>query len=82
MNKRFENGNFESIDELYAFVSIQSYDGEGIMAFSAPGSGMMMPMIGADLGRVESLKPIADSISKLTGVKYEIRHFVRSDKKL
>jgi len=63
------------IKELYAFVSVDPEDGnEGIIAFQVP-DGMMMPMIGADMARVEQLRPIANDIAKMTGVEYEIRYF-------
>lgn len=38
-------------------------------------NGTMMPMIGADVERVKSLKPIADKIAKMYGRPYEIRYF-------
>lgn len=58
------------ITELFAFVATDNEDGnEGIIGLMTPDG--MMPMIGADLARVESLKKIADE----TGVPYEIRYF-------
>ena len=63
------------ITELYAFVSIGSEpDDEGIMAFQTD-DGIWMPMIGADMTRVNQLKPPADRISKTTGKPYKILRF-------
>ena len=60
----------KTITELYAFVAMDNEDGnEGVMGFMTDQG--MMPMIGADLKRVESLTSIADQ----TGVDYEIRYF-------
>ena len=73
MNVKLPNKRYLAITEIYAFVALQQ-DGEGIMAFAGI-NGMMIPMIGADIERVESLKPIADEISATTGIKYEIRYF-------
>ncbi len=65
----------DTITELYAFVALDNEDGnEGIIAFMGP-DGIMLPMIGADTARVNSLIPIADA----TGVKYEIRYFKLSE---
>lgn len=72
---KLANGNFLKITELYAFVAVHpDGQGEGIMGFS-DSNGMMWPMIGADLERVESLKKIADFITKETNYSYEIRYF-------
>lgn len=58
------------ITKLYAFVSVDNEDGdEGIIGFqTGPG---MMPMIGSDMNRVESLRKIADTM----GLDYKIKTF-------
>jgi len=73
---KLSNGKFLRITELYAFVSKDENGHEGIMGFQTP-DGNMMPMIGADVERVESLKPYADMISEKMGVGYEIRYFIQ-----
>lgn len=68
------------VTELFAFVAVaegSEPDDEGIMAFMAPG-GMMMPMIGADMVRVEQLKPIAKRIARAQGCSYKILTFALS----
>ena len=63
------------ITELFAFVSIGSDpDDEGIMAFQT-NDGTWMPMIGADMTRVNELKPMADRISEIAGKPYKILQF-------
>ena len=63
------------ITELYAFVSIGSDpDDEGIMAFQTD-DGTWMPMVGADMTRVNELKPMADRISEIAGKPYKILRF-------
>lgn len=52
----------KKINGMYAFVTVDPNDpsgDEGIPAFSDPLTGLMMPMVGADLHRVYSLLPIA-----------------------
>jgi hypothetical protein len=62
------------ITELYAFVSVDIDDGnEGIIA--ARTGEHWMPLIGADMNRVESLKPIAQNISMATGQKIILKKF-------
>lgn len=78
MNKKLENGRFLKIEKLYAFVSKDKDGNEGVMAMQKP-SGVWLPLIGADMKRVDSLKPIADEIAKVSGMDYEIREFFNFD---
>jgi hypothetical protein len=68
------------VTELFAFVAVADgaeSDDEGIMAFMSD-DGIMIPMIGADLERVEQLKPIARSVAKRAGCSYKILTFALS----
>ena len=57
-------------------VAVDPDDGnEGIMAFTDPSSGVMMPMIGADCARVESLKIIADEFKEKAGIDYRLKYY-------
>jgi hypothetical protein len=57
------------IDEMYAFIATEE-DGEGVVAFFDPVTKTMVPMVGADMKRVDSLKPIAkDMIPKVGPIK-------------
>lgn len=61
-----------TIDEMFAFVS-DDPDGEGVCAVhTATG---WMPLMGADLARVESLRPIAQAIADQTGRRIRIVRF-------
>lgn len=73
MNIKLENTRFLKITELYAFIAKEKDGSEGLMAFQAYGS--WIPMVGADLERVDILIPIADKISRQEGFNYEIRYF-------
>ncbi len=66
------------IEEIYAFVAEDTGpDDEGVVAMSV--GGVMMPMVGADMARVESLRPIAKNISKQTGKKVKLLHFTQRE---
>lgn len=61
------------INEVFAFTTVDQTGDEGVLGFlSATG---WIPMIGADLKRVESLRPIADKIAAITGFTYKIKRF-------
>mgnify|MGYP001607987264 CR=1 FL=1 len=74
---KLENWRFLRITEIYAFISKDKDNNEGIMGMRQI-DGTMMPLIGADIERVESLIPIANKIKEITGMNYEIRYFVQS----
>lgn len=62
------------IDELYAFVAEDTGpNDEGIVGMGI--GNVMLPLIGADMARAESLKPIARSISAKTGKKVKLLRF-------
>ncbi len=62
------------ITEMYAFVAEDSGpDDEGVVAMSM--GDLMMPLVGADMARVESLRPIAKDIGASTGQKIKLIHF-------
>lgn len=52
------------IDELYAFIA-EEPDGEGLAAHQL--GAMMMPLIGADAARVDSLRALAQHVADQTG---------------
>jgi hypothetical protein len=63
------------ITEMFAFVveDTDSHD-EGIMSFRDL-DGTQWPMVGADLERIEQLRPIADVIAKSFRREYKILRF-------
>ncbi len=65
--------------EMYAFVVEDTGpDDEGVVALqSQKGSlGVLwLPLVGADMRRVESLKPIAAGIGKQLGKEVKLIHF-------
>lgn len=66
------------IEEMYAFVAEDSGpEDEGLVGMAT--SSGWMPLVGADMARVESLKPIAKNISARTGKKIKILHFTQRE---
>ena len=68
------------IEEMYAFIAEESGpDDEGVIAIrSGPGGlgkRLWLPLVGADMARVESLKPIAKWIGHQAGKKVTLVHF-------
>lgn len=62
------------ITELFAFVAQdKDEDDEGLMAFQTKTG--WMPMVGADMGRVVSLKVFADAMVEKSGKTYRILRF-------
>lgn len=63
------------IDQMYAYIVMDDDDTEGIPAFQLTGSQMPMPMVGADMARVESLNPIAQDMARQLGKKITLVRF-------
>ena len=69
-----EEGTMPRIEEMYAFVTEDSGpDDEGVIGMNT--GSRWLPMVGADMARVESLKPIAEAIAAKTGKKVKILRF-------
>ncbi len=66
------------IEEMYAFVAEDTGpDDEGVVATSI--GGIMLPLVGTDMARVEILRPIAKGISTNTGKKIKLLHFTQRE---
>lgn len=69
------------VTEIFAFVMAdKDNEDEGIIGAemphpTRPGEKMFMPFVGADMKRVASLRPLADSLRRTTGKNYKILHF-------
>lgn len=67
--------NYLVIEKLYAFVSVDPVDqNEGVIAYRAP-SGIMMPMVGGDWERVESMRGIAERVARESGIEVKLIEF-------
>lgn len=63
------------VDELFAFVSSDEDGDEGVIAVQLVGSDTMMPLVAADLMRVQEMIPFAEAIQQQTGHTYKLKHF-------
>jgi hypothetical protein len=64
------------ITEMFAYVMAdKDEDDEGVIGFYSPQAGGWIPMVGADVDRVKSLKKEADRISAQVGKPYKILKF-------
>ncbi|UPK03083.1 hypothetical protein [Bradyrhizobium sp. 170] len=59
------------IDEVYLFISVDE-TGEGVCAARLMGAGSLVPLIAADVTRMEQLIPIARNIAKATGKQVKL----------
>lgn len=66
----------DTIEDIYAIVCIEADGSEGIPAFG-PVNGMMMPMVGADKERIDSLIPTAKEISRETGMPMKLVRYIK-----
>lgn len=66
------------IEEMYAFVAEDSGpEDEGLIGTKTEAG--WMPLVGADMARIESLKPIARGIAAATGKKIKILRFTQRE---
>ena len=62
------------IEEMFAFVAVdEGPEDEGIVAVSIGGS--MMPLVGGDMARMDSLRPLAKETAIQTGKNILLLHF-------
>ena len=61
------------IEEMFVYVAEDS-EGEGIAAFG-PVEGMMIPLVGADVARSESIRAVAQFVADTSGRTLKILRF-------
>jgi hypothetical protein len=59
------------IERMYAFVVVDDDGTEGIPSILAP-DGMAMPLVGADVRRVDQLRPLAQAMAISIGKPIEL----------
>lgn len=72
------------IEEMYAFIVEDSGpDDEGVMAMQTEpgddGQRLWLPLVGADMARVNSLRSIAQGIGRQIGKKVTLVHFTNRE---
>jgi hypothetical protein len=67
-------GGQVKIESMYAFIVLDPADNtEGIPALNSPDGPL--PMVGADMARIEQLRPWAEHIASTMGAKVTLAHF-------
>jgi hypothetical protein len=62
------------IDQVFAFIVLDDDGTEGVPAVMAP-NGMLLPLMGADLARIDSLRAIVERDPRLTGKQITLAKF-------
>lgn len=74
----YDPGNNYKISEIFAFISTDNDGNEGVCGYSTKAG--MLPMIGADMARIETLRPMAKALAGMTKKKIQLIKFkVRED---
>lgn len=63
------------INQLFAFVVVDTDGTEGVPAFMDPSTGTWLPLMGADMARVDSLKQLVATQPMFAGVRFTICRF-------
>lgn len=66
--------------ELWAWIVTEADGAEGVAAaeMNINGQRFMMPLIGADIIRVNALEPYAKLVEKKTGMPITLKHFIQA----
>lgn len=74
LNGMFMNSNNgHKIEYVFCFVATDENGDEGVPAIEL--NGTMMPLMGSDLARLNSLKPIAREMQKRSGKHFRLYRF-------
>ncbi len=74
-----EENHLLRIDEMFAFITTDKKGNEGVAAYYSRELGGMLPMVGADMARVESLKPKAQEVARLAGCRVRLVRFSKRE---
>ena len=74
MSGAWKAGTGQKIERLYAWVATETDGGEGVCSWLMP-DGVHMPLVGADMARIESLAPQAALIARATGYPVRLVEF-------
>ena len=73
MTKSWHPGQGQEIEALYAWVATEPDGGEGVC--SAQIGGMHLPLVGADMDRMKSLRPYAETVRRMSGYPVRLVRF-------
>lgn len=61
------------IEQIFAFISTDEDGSEGVIGYAT--HGVFMPLVGADMERIESLRPIAQQVANITHKQVSLCRF-------
>jgi hypothetical protein len=73
MSGAWKAGTGQKIERLYAWVATEPDGGEGVCSMLL--GGVQMPLIGADMARVESLRDHAAFVARMSGYPVRLVEF-------
>lgn len=65
----------QKIEKLFAWVATEADGGEGVCGAYVPSMGGLVPLVGADRERIESLRPHAEIIRRESGFPVRMVEF-------
>lgn len=67
----------QKIERLYAFIATEPDGGEGVVGvnMTIAGREMFVPLVGADLERIESYRSYAEAVQQASGIPNKIVEF-------
>ena len=66
------------IEQIFAFISLdEGPEDEGVIAWKIGDS--WIPLVGADMARIDSLRPMAKKIAEITGKRIVLSKFSRRE---
>jgi hypothetical protein len=77
VSRSWRPGAGQSIDALYAWVATEPDGGEGVC--SAQLGDLHMPLVGADMDRIKSLRSYAEAVRAATGYPVRLVRFSRRE---
>jgi len=77
MTQSWRPGTGQTIDALYAWVATEPDGGEGIC--SAQLGKLHMPLVGADMDRIKSLRSHAEAVRAASGYPVRLVRFSRRE---
>jgi hypothetical protein len=77
MTEEFKNQPYR-IEQLFVFIADDGKGEEGVPAFTLP-NGLVIPLLGSDQARIDSLRPMAQMIANTSGQKITLYRFTKGE---
>lgn len=74
MSDNWHHSTGQKIDKLYAWIATEADGGEGVISHTFPDFGTL-PLIGADMERMESIRPLAQAIATRMRLTVKLKVF-------